>query len=61
MFFHRLSRLPGLGFLSCTARARRARYRQVRAELERMSPRELEELGLRRCDIHRVARDTAYA
>ena len=52
-------RLPGLGFLSPAARARRARYRRTLGELEQMSARELAELGLHRCDIRRVAREAA--
>lgn len=61
MFLHRLSRLPGLGFLNCTAASRRARYCELRAELEQLTPEQLAELGLERGDIERVARDAAYA
>lgn len=46
-------------FFSPAAAERRARYRQVCFELEHMSARELDELGIRRCDIPRVARESA--
>lgn len=54
-----LHRLTGLGYFSAEARAGRARYRRALGELERMSERELAELGLHRCDIPRVAREAA--
>jgi len=54
-----LYRLTGLGYFSPQARARRARYERTLSELERMDARELSELGLRRCDIRRVARENA--
>jgi len=48
-------------FFSPAAAARRARYRQVFFELEQMTARELDELGIRRCDIPRIARESAAA
>jgi len=54
-----LYRLTGLDYFSPKARARRARYERTLSELERMNARELSELGLRRCDIRRVARENA--
>jgi uncharacterized protein YjiS (DUF1127 family) len=39
--------------------ARWQRYRRTLAELERLSPRELADLGLSPYDIQRVARDAA--
>jgi uncharacterized protein YjiS (DUF1127 family) len=46
-------------FFSPAAAERRARYRQVFFELEQMTARELDELGIRRCDIPRIARESA--
>ncbi|MEZ5824403.1 MAG: DUF1127 domain-containing protein [Geminicoccaceae bacterium] len=37
--------------------ARRAAYRNTIEELSRLSGRELEDLGIHRCDIPRIARD----
>ena len=54
-----LYRLTGFGFFSPDARARRARYERTLSELERMNGLELAELGIQRCDIRRVARETA--
>jgi uncharacterized protein YjiS (DUF1127 family) len=54
-----LYRLTGLPIFSAEARARRARFNQALIELERMSARDLAELGLSRVDIRRVARETA--
>lgn len=54
-----LHRLTGLGYFSPEARAGRARYARTLSELEQMSPSELAELGLHRCDIRRVAREAA--
>ena len=54
-----LYRLTGFGYFSPKARARRARYERTLLELGRMDDRELSELGLRRCDIRRVARENA--
>lgn len=59
VFADALYRLTGLGWFSPEARARRARYERTLSELERMDDRELGELGLRRCDIRRVARENA--
>jgi len=56
-----LYRLTGLGHFSPEARAGRARYARTLSELEQMSPSELAELGLHRCDIRRVAREAAAA
>jgi len=56
MSFHNLFR-----FFSPAAAQRRARYRQVFFELEHMTARELAELGIRRCDIPRIARESAAA
>jgi uncharacterized protein YjiS (DUF1127 family) len=50
--------LTRLEVFSPAAAARRARYRQVFFELEHMSARELDELGIRRCDIARIARES---
>ncbi|WP_340115504.1 DUF1127 domain-containing protein [Pelagibius sp. 7325] len=55
-----LYRLTGLGWFSPQARARRARYERTLSELGRMDDRELSELGLRRCDIRRIARENAF-
>ena len=54
-----LHRLTGLGYFSPEARAARARFARTLGELDRMSPLELAELGLHRCDIRRVAREAA--
>lgn len=54
-----LYRLTGLEWFSPAARACRTRYERTLSELGRMDDRELSELGLRRCDIRRVARETA--
>ena len=67
---HASSRIePGLGRLHsifhqgkvrfATYRARRAIYRRTRAELAALSNRELADLGIPRCHIHRVALETA--
>ncbi len=34
-------------------------YRRTVAELSRMTPRDLSDLGISQCDIHRVARQAA--
>ncbi len=59
VFSDTLYRLTGLDYFSPKARARRARYERTLNELGRMNDRELGELGLRRCDIRRVARENA--
>jgi uncharacterized protein YjiS (DUF1127 family) len=53
--------LTHLDVFSPAAAERRARYRQVFFELEHMTARELTELGIRRCDIPRIARESAAA
>lgn len=40
--------------------ARRSAYRRTRAELAVLSDRELDDLGLSRWDIDRVAREAVY-
>ncbi|MGD1878722.1 MAG: DUF1127 domain-containing protein [Kiloniellaceae bacterium] len=59
LFADALYRLTGFGYFSLEARARRARYQRALSELSQMSDRELSELGFRRCDVARVARETA--
>jgi len=41
------------------ARAKRAAYEQTLRELSALSDRELDEIGIRRADIHEVARGAA--
>ena len=53
-----LYRLTGLSYFSAESRARRARYNQV-FELGLMTDRELNDIGIARCDIHRIAREAA--
>lgn len=53
MFLSKLSR-----FFSADAAERRARYRQVFSELQQMTARDLDDLGIRRCDIPRIARES---
>lgn len=53
MFFSNLSR-----FFGPAAAERRARYRQVLCELQQMTARDLDDLGIRRCDIPRIARES---
>lgn len=55
----RLYRLTGFRFFSAEARARHARYTQAVFELETMSERELNDIGIHRADIRRVAREAA--
>ena len=59
VFADALYRLTGFGYFSPEARARRTRYQRALNELSQMSDRELSELGFRRCDVVRVARETA--
>jgi uncharacterized protein YjiS (DUF1127 family) len=54
-----LYRLTRLEVFSPAAAQRRARYRQELFELDHITARELAELGIRRCDIPRIARDSA--
>ena len=54
-----LDRLTGFRLFSAEARARHARYTQAVFELENMSERELNDIGISRADIHRVAREAA--
>ena len=52
----------GLGALRTrmvAALERRRAYRQTVLELSWLSDRELADLGLMRCDIHRIAREAA--
>ncbi len=41
-------------------RARAAEYRRTYRELQSLSNRELDDIGVRRCDIADIARDHAY-
>ncbi|WP_424831551.1 DUF1127 domain-containing protein [Ruegeria sp.] len=41
-------------------RARAAEYNRTYGELQRLSNRELDDIGIRRCDIADIARDHAY-
>ena len=43
-----------------TARARAAEYERTYTELQRLSDRELNDVGIRRCDIADIAREHAY-
>ena len=43
-----------------TALAHRSEYRRTYAELENLSNRELADIGVRRCDIHDIARLHSY-
>ncbi len=42
------------------ARARAAEYQRTYSELQRLSNRELDDIGVRRCDIADIARKHAY-
>ena len=42
------------------ARARAAEYQRTYSELQRLSNRELDDIGVRRCDIADIAREHAY-
>lgn len=56
--FHALSRrVATLRATLSEARARRAAYRRTFAELDQLSDRELSDIGIARCDIHRLARE----
>lgn len=54
-----LHRLIGRSRFGAQARAGRARYRRIVAELRQLSDRDLADIGIRRCDIPRVAREAA--
>lgn len=41
-------------------RARAIEYHRTYTELQRLSNRELDDIGIRRCDIADIARDHAY-
>ncbi|KIC41071.1 hypothetical protein RA27_10510 [Ruegeria sp. ANG-R] len=41
-------------------RAQAAEYNRTYTELQRLSNRELDDIGLRRCDIADIAREHAY-
>ncbi|MEM6658360.1 MAG: DUF1127 domain-containing protein [Pseudomonadota bacterium] len=43
-----------------TERARAADYRRTYSELQRLSNRELDDIGIRRCDIADIAHEQAY-
>ena len=43
-----------------SARARAAEYQRTYSELQRLSNRELDDIGIRRCDIADIAREHAY-
>lgn len=56
--FHALTRrAAALRAAMAAARARRAAYRRTFAELDQLSDRELSDIGIARCDIHRLARE----
>ncbi|MEO1110204.1 MAG: DUF1127 domain-containing protein [Pseudomonadota bacterium] len=42
------------------ARARAAEYQRTYTELQRLTNRELDDIGVRRCDIADIAREHAY-
>ncbi|MGV6806243.1 MAG: DUF1127 domain-containing protein [Ruegeria sp.] len=42
------------------ANARATEYSQTYSELQRLSDRELNDIGIRRCDIADIAREHAY-
>ncbi len=42
------------------ARARAIEYNRTYSELQRLSNRELDDIGIRRCDIADIAREHAY-
>lgn len=42
------------------ARARAAEYQRTYSELQRLSNRELDDIGIRRCDIADIAREHSY-
>lgn len=42
------------------ARARATEYQRTYTELQRLSTRELDDIGIRRCDIADIAREHAY-
>ncbi len=42
------------------ARAQAAEYNRTYAELQRLTNRELDDIGIRRCDIADIARKHAY-
>ena len=41
-------------------RARASEYNRTYTELQRLSTRELDDIGIRRCDIADIAREHAY-
>ncbi|WP_170347640.1 MULTISPECIES: DUF1127 domain-containing protein [Ruegeria] len=43
-----------------TARARAAEYQRTYSELQRLSNRELDDIGIRRCDIADIAHKHVY-
>ncbi|WP_420586068.1 DUF1127 domain-containing protein [Ruegeria sp.] len=58
--FNLIARFAELVANAKDAYARRAEFNRTYAELQGLSNRELDDIGIRRCDIKDIARDHVY-